>query len=137
MDRLELCMRNSRLDEWRQILFVAEAGKVIEQRGHLFGGRRDEVGPTWIVIVASDPVLSHAKASCDAGIGCALEKRAVDRLQVFGNYLVGGRCVFDSKLHRVDIREDLRSICSDAAPRVLRNFCPGERPCIDLHTLDL
>ena len=119
MDRLELRVRDRRLDERRQGVVVAEGGEIRKQRPDLFRRRWDEVSPTRVVAVATDPVLDSPDAADDACAGVGSHQHAMDRRTTGGidRLLSGG--MLDGELHRVDVRKNAHGVRADPLPGIL------------------
>ena len=67
VDRLELCVCECRLGEWRERLAVAEGAEVFEEGIHLLGWRRNEFRAARVVVVSADPVLLGPYLASDLG----------------------------------------------------------------------
>ena len=137
VNRLELRMRERRLDERRQCLVVAEGAEILEEGVHFLGRGRHEVRAAGVVVVAADPVLLRPDLASDLGPVRRRHEDAVDLDDLrYCDPLLLGRAL-DRRLHRVDVGEDFECGLRCSLPGVVGHLGSGEGESVDLHTFDL
>jgi len=74
MDRLELGVSQPRLSDRRDIIAIHEFAQVTKEEIYSVLRRRDEIGPQWRILAATEPVLRLAKPSRPFGVWGIPEK---------------------------------------------------------------
>jgi len=125
VDRLEVRMRDRRLQRGREIAAVHERGEVGQEPLHLVLRRWDERGATRVVVAAADTVLSGSHDPGDVRVARVLHQHAVHVDK--GAHCDGARSrgCGDGVLHRGDVRED-RLGAQIAVLIGVSRCCPGE-----------
>ena len=133
VNRLELCVRDRRLNHGGNVLSVAECAQIVQQLGNELVRRRDELCVAWARRGAADPVLFFADPPAEVVVAGAGEEEAMDVEQMVARKLVDVACESDGALERGDVGEDALG-CEGS--RILRESSFSETSMRKHETLD-
>ena len=126
VDRLELRVRQTGVDERRERLLVEKPLEVVQRHLHLRDRRRDESGLVQGRVLGPDPVLRAAELAREAVGATGPRKQLTMDL---GDQAERERQVAQSSepvVHRVDVPDDFLNVLGQASPRGRRLQLGGE-----------
>ena len=133
VNRLELRVHECRLHNGWKAVVVDGVTKVVEQRAHVLGWRRHEIGAARVVVVSSDPVLPRADPPGDGSILGALHEALVDGNDVIEAEALRGQCVLHGEHHCIYVRKDLDGQRARLLSRLDAGFGARELARAELH----